>query len=67
MRGLAAREAARHAAPEGEHGAARRPAAAEAEGVAALHANLERVSQQVRQVALNSHPNPNPVTLTISS
>ena len=67
VRGLAAREAARHAAPEGEHGASHRPAAAEAEGVATLRANLEVISQQVRQVALNPHPHPNPVTLTVSS
>ena len=53
VRELAAGKAARHAAPEGAHGSARRPAAAEAEGVAALHANLEVISQQVRQAALN--------------
>ena len=53
VRGLVAREPARHAAPEGEHGSSRRPAAAEAEGVAALRANLEVISQQVRQAALN--------------
>jgi len=57
---LAAREPARHAAPEGEHGAPRRPAAAEAEGLAALKANLERISQQVRQAALNTNSNPDP-------
>ena len=69
VRGLAAREPARHAAPEGEHDSSRRPAAAEAEGVAALRANLEVISQQVRQAALNpnSNPDPNPnrnLTLT---
>ena len=63
---LAAREPARHAAPEGEqdgggeYGAPHRPAAAEAEGLAALKANLERISQQVRQAALNTNSNPDP-------
>ena len=48
VQGLAPREEA----PNGQHGSSR-PGAGEAEGLSSVHTNLERISQQVHQVALN--------------